>query len=329
MAAKLRPDNVEYAFWLNAYRWQWLQIGYGREGQSVAASTDGKKFAQRIADRLTEARRLCPTYGPAYTLEGQIRLVTGDNTGARLVRLGGKLTPNSPTALYAVAQLEAATEEPFEGRDEEVRRLLGRVVALDGSRFKDASQILIERLKRPEWAHELAGKNVRRLRVLAGLLNQEETQRELASELTNEANAIREDRVLRGIAPSGDIAAVAAQRAASGQHEAAVLFFRQALVLKYNHIGWRLQLSDVLVKLGRYEEAFREARTCMRIRPGHKGAKKRLEEISPLLPTSGITFQIARPSPEKSSSSATESERVESKAIYPAVIEDFDPAKSP
>ncbi len=39
VAAKTRPDNVEYAFWLNAYRWQLLLKGYEGDWQSIAASS--------------------------------------------------------------------------------------------------------------------------------------------------------------------------------------------------------------------------------------------------------------------------------------------------
>ncbi len=191
--------------------------------------------------------------------------------------------------------------------------MLQRVVALDSSFYKDACQIFVETLERPDWAHEMAAENVNHLLYLANFLNRHEPYQELAAELLAEAGALREEMVQRGEASASDMAAVAAQHAAAGEFETAVLLFREALATNYEHIGWRLALSDTLVKLERYEEAFREARTCLRIRPGNASAKRRMEKISLLIPAPGASFQL--PPSKASSLKATSFEAIDDPAI--------------
>lgn len=283
-AAAIRPESVRYAYWLNAFRWEMATRLSGTTGEAFAQAPAGKQIAAQIADELAAARRLCPTFGPPYTLEGQIRLALGDRSGERLVRVGADLAPHNAGALLLAAAVGASGGEVDA---EATRATLRRVVDLDPARFPAAARLLVDPLQRPAWAIELAGKNRGRLTTLAAILDQFPAHRQLAQELAAQAANLREVQVERGEASAGEVAALATQRAREGDYPAAVSLYRQALATNYANLRWRLAMSAALVELGEYRQAEREVRVCLRLQPGNEEAKRLAEKISRLIPPSG------------------------------------------
>ena len=287
-AASIRPGDVEYAYWLNVYRWRLLTSD---ETQTAAVVTDpdGREFASQVADGLRAARRLCPTYGPAAALEGRIRLALGDEQAPDLIRRAARLAPNDPTVLLTLAELSAAEGES----DDAVRQTLVRVVGLDGAYIDEATTILVDQVGRPDWARDLAAGEPDLLRALATQLKSRgDDFASLIEELYAEATDIAEQRVLDGRAPPDRVADLARRKAEAGDGEAAARYYRMALVSEFGNLSWRLALIEVLQRDGRYQEAYDEAKTCLRLRPDNVVARTRLEKLSRLLPAEEPLFEL-------------------------------------
>jgi O-antigen ligase len=108
-ASDLRPGNIEYACWLNIYRWKAISRTRDDDGSIAEDQLDN---ARRIVDELNRVRTLCPTFGLPASVAGQIQyFVLDDPDGADLIRLGAQLAPSDPTATFVAGQLTAAEED--------------------------------------------------------------------------------------------------------------------------------------------------------------------------------------------------------------------------
>lgn len=48
----------------------------------------------------------------------------------------------------------------------------------------------------------------------------------------------------------------------------------------YDQIGWHYALAQLLAAEDRVDDAMREARICLRLRPDHAAAKRLIEQLS-------------------------------------------------
>jgi tetratricopeptide (TPR) repeat protein len=239
------------------------------ETGSVVLDAEALPLVARIADELRAARTLAPTFGPPHALEGVLRLWTLDEPeGAALIENGYRLAPYDARACLAMAELCAR-----EDRADEAFAALRRAVQLESGALAAATEMCLAQLDRPELAEELAVGNHQRLNWLAAQYAKEpryaarvEPVRALAEQTLRQAAA-------SDAATAGEMAAVAALDAQAGELEESVQGYRRALGLNYSQIGWRLRLAQLLVELERYDEAVREARICLRLKPGLKGAE--------------------------------------------------------
>jgi hypothetical protein len=102
------PTNVNYGYWLNVYRWQSLSRVVDPNSRQVVLHPDVVPFVARIADDLDQVRGLCPTFGPPYALEGQLRLfVLKEQRGAELIRTGLRLAAYDPATCLVAGELAA------------------------------------------------------------------------------------------------------------------------------------------------------------------------------------------------------------------------------
>jgi O-antigen ligase len=275
-AAANEPANVEYAYWLNVYRWRSMarQVD-AATGQSLL-SPAAQPLVARVADELAAVRRLCPTYGPPYALEGQLRLfVLGEPTGAELIRQGVRLASYDPPTVFTAAELAA-----HEGRTDEAASLLRRAVAMSPAYFNSAAELALNSLDRPELARELAGAEHSRLDYVAALAAASEKHADLADALRGEAEAALRKSVAGADARPYDLAALAALDASRGDHAAAADLFRRALLKDYDQFWWRLARVKSLVALGDDKQALREARICLALRPNNAVAQQLADEIT-------------------------------------------------
>lgn len=291
-AAGLKPDRPKYAFWLNTYRWQ--AVEFASLSMDPALIPDRGETALAIADRLASTRQLCATFGPAYTLEGQLRLMAGDESGADLIRKGVRLSPNDPVACFAAAT-ERLRAEPDAGSDKIAFDLLTRAVKLDGQFYLEAAQAVVNERDDVATAVAIAKGNPSRLRSLAKWLGTlDDGIRLEAEKVLQLADEAQRERIKQGRVSVNDVAAYAARMAALGQHEEATIYWRAALADQFQNVPWRLSLVDSLIKTGRLEEARREVGVCLRQQPRSSQAKKRLVAIKALQDEQNQSDQAGR-----------------------------------
>ena len=182
-AFNIDPTNVRYGYWLNAYRWQSLSRNIDPNTQQVILHPDAVPFVKRIADDLDHVRRLCPTFGPPYALEGQLRLfVLNEERGAELIRTGLRLAAYDAATCFVAGELAAR-----EGKLDEAERLLARAIELSPGYYRDVVRLCVTQLDQPDLARKLAGDDYSRLQELANAAAQNPKYAEWAEELQAEA----------------------------------------------------------------------------------------------------------------------------------------------
>jgi tetratricopeptide (TPR) repeat protein len=273
-AATWQPDNAEYRYWLNAYRWNALARNIGRQDGRLVLNSAALDFVRRIAGELHAVRPLCPTYGLPYSLAGQLEaFVLRDPQGPGHLRAGAVLAPTNPAVVSAVAELDAR-----DGRRDESRAKFRKAILL-GKRASDVTQVYLA-LGRPDLALDIAKDDGRTLIELAETLETNGS----APDVARQARA-RSSDLVRAAAEAPDasadsLASRADMLARQGELAAAVDFYRRALARDYANVGWRMGLAQVLVKTGKIEEAKREASLCLRLRPETADARQLLAELA-------------------------------------------------
>lgn len=274
-AATAQPGSVEYAYMLNLDRWQSMARVVDPATGQMRLTRSELPLIERIADELAAARPLCPTYGPPYALEGQLRLfVLQQAAGRDLIRKGVRLAAyDAPTCLIA-GQLAAR-----EGDAAEADRLLTRAVALDEGFFADAAASYLDELDRPDLAQALAGSDYDRLVRLADVAGAGGSRAEFVGELNRQAEAVLRARATAQSVTAPELASLAGLDASRGDARAAADAYARALKLDYNRIDWRLARARALLTLDENEQALREVRICLQLNPAHAGALQLLEEL--------------------------------------------------
>jgi O-antigen ligase len=274
-ACHTEPDNAKYGYWLNFYRWSALSRATDPDTGQAVLHPDVLPFVGRIADELALVRQTCPTYGPPYALEGQLRWsVLEQPAGAELIRKGVRLASYDPPTCLAAGELAA-----HEGKLEEAESLLNRAVALRPDYFRDVIDIYLQKIKQPEMARRLAGNDYWRLEELARSYGANPEYATLADQTRTEALASLRDRASGRDAEPHDLAALARIELAEGNEQPAIELYRRALFQDYRQIDWRVDLARALATVGHLEEAIHEARICLRLRPQYAPAMQLLEEL--------------------------------------------------
>lgn len=280
-AAETQPDNVTYKYALPVYRWRAIsQVTDPNTGQ-ILLPPQALDFVHRIVGELNEARACCPTFGAAWSVLGQLeRIVLNHPEGERHIQTGYRLAPCNPTACLLAAELDAEA-----GRVEQASARLQRAVRLDPSCFAEAARLLVEDLKRPDLALEMAGQSPDLAAQLALMLDDatpfdKEVDQRLLDLLDQKCRA--ED------APAYWHAMLASLRRRRGDREGAIDSYRTALIGNYGQVYWRLSLAQLLAEHGLIAEAIREAGVCLQLSPNLDAAKRLIRELS-ILQTSRAT----------------------------------------
>lgn len=275
-AVQSQPDNVKYRYWLNLYRWYSVSRSVDPENGQVALHPDVIPHVARIADEFAQARVICPTFGPVYSVEGQIRLfVLEQPAGGDLIDKGYRLAPYDPPTCFI-----AGVRSVQQGDLEETASRFQRAVEIDGSFYNEVLAIYVHELNRPDLARRLAGEDYRRLLKLANSLSVLDEHANLEEAVRGDALAILVQRCQSPEATSGELATLAGIYYRAENHAAAVDHYRRALNLDYDQVGWRLSLARSLAETGRTEEAIHQARICLRLQPELKSAKQLIAELS-------------------------------------------------
>jgi tetratricopeptide (TPR) repeat protein len=270
------PNNVIYGYWLSTYRWESMSRAMDLGNTQIALHPDTIPFVSRIADELAALRRMCPTYGPPYALEGQLRLfVLKESQGAQLIEKGVRLAPYDPPTCLVAGELAAR-----QGNLDAAQTLLVRAVSLNSDYFLEVANLYIKELKRPDLARALANTDHNRLSQLANLMaNVPEFANEVP-DLRAEAEAALGHRADEGKATPQELATLAGIDLKRGKADAAIKLYRMALGQDYQQLEWRLSLAGALAKNNQIDEAIHEVKIVLRLRPRHSGATKLLEDLT-------------------------------------------------
>jgi len=273
-ANRYQSDNVRYQYGLNLYRWYSITKAKG-DVEAVAMPEDSMPLVHNVVNGLNKAIIICPTYGPSYSLAGQIeKFVFFNDAGAEKIRKGFQLAPCDPIACFVAGRLDI-----LEGKPEDSIAKFEKAVKIDGGLFKDVANIYINHLSRPHLAISAAGDNIGRLRYVARALDDMQYN-DLAKQARQKAKELLEIKCSQPDASAGDFASLAGLYKNQQANEKAVEYYRRALELDYGQVHWRYELARLLAETDRIPEALNEARICIRLRPQFKAAKGLVAELS-------------------------------------------------
>ena len=274
-ASDCEPENIEYRHWLNVYRWHSISLATDPDTGEFIISEDLMPTVRNIVDDFHKARVICPTYGPTYSIVGQIeKFVLNDNSGAERIRKGFRLAPCSPTACFVAGYLDVA-----EGKNEDCIEKFQKAMQLDRGLFGQVVNIYVNHLSRPHLAILAAGDDIGRLSHVANVL-EDMQYNDLAGQTREKIKDLLEVKCSQPDAPASALISLGNIYRKQQDSEEAIKCYRRALMLDYGQVYWRLELAELLAKTERIPEALREAQICRQLRPQLKTAENLVMKFS-------------------------------------------------
>ena len=269
------PESIKYQHWLNVYHWRSIGRKTDPDSGNVIISEQSMPAVRSLVDELNKACALCPTYGPSYSIVGQIeKFILGDDRGVKKIREGFRLAPCDAIACFVAGRLDV-----LEGKVDHSVEKFERAVRLDRRLFKDVVDIYIHYLSRPDLAVSMAGDDIAWLNYVVGVLEDMQYV-DLAKLARNRMKDLLEAQCARGDASARIYLYLGNIYRKQQKDEAAIEYYRQALAMDYGRVHWRLEFARLLAKKERIPEAMHEARICLRLRPQLKAAQRLLADLS-------------------------------------------------
>ena len=274
-ALAYQPGNTKYQYWLNVYRWRSISQQKDPETGIAVISENSMPEDHKIADGFYRACILCPTYGPPYSVVGQIeKLILHNNDGAEKIRKGFRLAPSDPVTCFVAGRLDV-----LEGKTQEAISKFEKAVQLDGSLFKDVVDIYINQLSRPHLAFSIAGDDIGRLNHVINVFEDMQYV-DLAEQAREKIQSLLEAKCTDPDTPGSVFAHLGSIYNKQENSKAAAVCYRQALARDYGQVQWRLELAKILVEMGEVSEAMSEAKICLQLRPQLKAAETFVADLS-------------------------------------------------
>jgi O-antigen ligase len=275
VATRYEPDNKTYQYGLNLYHWYSITKTKNPDTDNAIVAEDSMPLVSDIVNGLNKAIVICPTYGPSYSLAGQIeKFVFLTDAGAEEIRKGYLLAPCDPIACFVAGRLDV-----LEGKTEDSIAKFEKAMQLDDGLFKDVVNIYINYLSRPYLAISAAGDDISRLRYVTTVLEDMQYS-DLAEQTRHKIEELLEIKCSQPDASAGDFASLADVYRDQQANEKAIKYYRSALQLDYGQVHWRYALAILLAETDRIPEALHEARICVRLRPQFKEAERLVAELS-------------------------------------------------
>jgi tetratricopeptide (TPR) repeat protein len=277
-AAEYQPENVKYNHWLNVYRWESISRIVDPNTNEIVISEKALEFVPRIVKELNKVRLLCPTYGAAYCVVGQLELfILDDPNGADHIRRGFKLAPCDPTACF-VAGLLDIEEQNIDASFEKFTRAF----ELDDRFFQSAANVYINNVLRPDLAVTLAGDNSRHLNYVARALADMEEHKDIVEQARVRMVELLKQQCSRPGASASSFISLANIYRREGNYKDAIEHYCYALEMDYGQVQWRYNLANLLAETNEIPQAIHEARICLRLNPEFKPAEKLIADLSVL-----------------------------------------------
>jgi tetratricopeptide (TPR) repeat protein len=255
--------------------YRWYSITRADASGNVVMDDETRGFARRIANDFHEARWLCPTFGPSLSVAGQIEMsVLNDAAGEHHIEMGYELAKSHPSACLAAGLLDANR-----GRWEASRVKFSHAVLL-GHSLDEVIEIYVRQLDRPQLAMEIAAGNVQGMFRIAEILEQMRTHSDIAETARAEGVNLLRQHAAGVNATALDLAEMGRLLCEEKNYVSAAEYYRRALAKEYGRVDWHYALAKVLATSGATEDAMREARVCLRLKPMMPEARKLVEELS-------------------------------------------------
>jgi tetratricopeptide (TPR) repeat protein len=273
-AVQIQPDNIEYKYWLNV--WRWWKVSRQIEPETGGLSNSAIKEVYEIADDLKKARAICPTFGQVYSLLGQLeKFVLLEPAGEDNIKKGFMLEPNGEVSLFAAGCLDITEDRPI---DSFVK--FRKSVQLGGTFFNEIVAIYIEQAQRPDLAIEIAIDNTNRLKYVANILSQNENYPAEAKTAELKMIELIEQKISKNTADAEELYLLGDYYQKNDNPAKAAESFSSALSQDYGNTELRLKYAQALAQTDRFDEAIQQARMCLKLRPGLKKAEKLIADLS-------------------------------------------------
>jgi tetratricopeptide (TPR) repeat protein len=274
-AMEREPENVKYRYWLNVYRWRFINHSSNPGVTDVPACNDSIPEIRDIVEQLHRACIYCPAYGPAYTLAGQLeKFILNDSLGTDRIKKGYLLAPGDPVVCYISGYLDLV-----EGRYEDCRIKFDKAVRLDERFYRDVAAIYIDNLSRPDLAVTLAGDNVSRLNYLVDTFSESQYE-DLVLQCRIRIQNILEQQCSKPDASDQALVSLAEIYMRQQKPGKAIDCYQRALALNYSQVRWRIELAKALAAANSLPQALHEAKICLRINPNSVEAQKLVADLS-------------------------------------------------
>ncbi len=273
-AAQTQPENIEYRYRLNVWRWQ--DAARKIDLEMGCPTNEAISQVETIVDELKQAPAVCPTFGPVYCLLGQLeKFVLLEPAGEDNIKKGFMLKPNDETTLFAAGCLDISN-----GEIERSFEKFSKCVSLGNTFFKDIVQIYIEQEKRADLAVEVAADNIRRLKYVADILSANKEYGVEAEKAQAKFVALAEQKAAENNASRDELVLLGGYFLKNSNFQKATEYLGAAAAADYGDANLRLKLARALAENGQANEAVRQLRICLRLRPKYRQAEKLLAELS-------------------------------------------------
>ncbi len=300
---ELAPNDAEARFWHAWHRWT-NAVGAALDGAAPGTVLTAETHpalvpvAREVLADLLSVPDVAPTFGPAWSVAGQLALFWLDEPrGAQWIQRGRELAPHHPEACLAHGM-----ERVLAGDLEGALTALERATAVGASRGAVVN-LLAGDLARPDLARRFAADQRHLLEAILGHVTRAlqnptgndlagsvpgsggltaEVLQQLEGELRAEADGLLESEAARGGAAAHVLADLARLRERQGQPSEAVSLYHRVLAKDPAHRS-RYDLARLLAERGDEADAVRQLRDLLGLHPDHRGARallQRLEEES-------------------------------------------------
>ncbi len=259
-ASELRPGDIHFRHWLNFYRWKSISRRHDPKTGELILDEQQLGWSQRVVAELLRGLWRCPSFGPSYSLAGQIeKNVLGHPEGARLIRTGYQLSKTDPAANFEAAILDAQ-----EGKWEPAMVKFEHAAGLLPNYLTEGVEVLCRDLHRPDMALQLADQDVPAVRRIIKMLDEAGDAQASAQGKARLSELIKAHAAPPD-APSQALIDAARLATSEGDHAAAIALYRRALNLNDVRADWRLEMARALAARGDLQEAMDEARVAQRL----------------------------------------------------------------
>jgi O-antigen ligase/tetratricopeptide (TPR) repeat protein len=274
-ALAYQPDNMKYQYWLNVYRWRSISQETDPQTGAVIIPEESKFMVREIVDGFYKACIICPTYGPPYSVVGQIeKFILNQDSGAEKIRKGFYLAPSDPVSCFVAGNLDV-----LEGKIEDSIPKFEKAVQLDADLFRSIVNIYVYQLSRPELALSAAGEEIGRLNYVTIILDDMQ-YRDMAEKAREKIINLLELQCNEPDTPGSVFAQLGGIYSKQDDNMRAAECYRKALAREYSQVYWRLELAKLLVKMDEIPEAMSEAKICLQLRPRFKAAENLVADLS-------------------------------------------------